>query len=68
MKHPTQDQIDVAAMWLELNEGEDDERGACVAVAEWIKAHAFEHMLRSEARKGDVSVAALRRKLKEQKP
>lgn len=60
---PTQEQIDVAAAWLEVNEGEDTERAACLAVAEWIKQTAFEKMLRSEARKVGLPVSTLRRKL-----
>lgn len=64
---PTQQQIDTAAMWLESNEGEGDERTACVTVATWIKTQAFEHMLRTEARAAGITVASLRRKL-ESKP
>lgn len=60
---PTQEQIDIAALWLEGNEGEGAERTACLVVAKWIKRQAYEGMLRSEARKAGVTVANLRRRL-----
>ena len=63
MKCPTYDQLQLAALWLENNEG--DEAGDCKAVAEWLKHEADEAMIRSEARRGGVTVAALRRKIAE---
>jgi hypothetical protein len=59
---PTREQIEIAAMWLESNEG--DERGACVAVAEWIKQQAYATMLRDKARRAGISVVELRRLLR----
>ena len=64
MAMPTQEQIDIAALWLEGNEGDGMERAACVTVADWIREQANDRMLRQEARTAGVTVANLRRKLK----
>lgn len=53
-------------MWLRVNSGGDGEADACRAVADWIEAEANESILRSEARKGRIPVAALRRRLAQQ--
>lgn len=63
MKHPTDEQIRMAAEWLRINEGEEGEAQACHAVADWIEHEADERVLRSEARKAGVTVARLRRML-----
>jgi rRNA-processing protein FCF1 len=63
MKRPTEQQINIAIGWLDANEGEGDEAQACKAVAEWINAIANDAMLREEARRAGVTVAALRRRL-----
>ncbi len=63
MSEPSQEQFDIAALWLESNEGEGDERAACFAVAEWLRQKAYERMLRSEARNAGITVAILRHRL-----
>lgn len=66
MKMPPDDQLDIAAHWLELNEAEGAEGEACRAVQEWIDHEKFERMLREKALEAGIPVARLRRKLKEQ--
>jgi rRNA-processing protein FCF1 len=63
MKRPTEVQINIATAWLDANEGEGEEAEACKAVAEWINGLANDAMLREEARRAGVTVAALRRRL-----
>jgi hypothetical protein len=62
-KFPSQSQIDTAIMWLESNEGEGDERGACEAVALWLGQEYMNRYLRSEARKAGVPVTDVRERL-----
>ena len=66
MRKPTNEQFDVAIMWLQNNEGDGDEGEACKAVAEWLDHLMSEDWLRSQAREAGVTVATLRRKLAEQ--
>ena len=61
MKRPTDDQIQIARMWLEGNEGESDECNACMAVANWLAHEQRERWIKSEARKHGVSPAKFRR-------
>jgi DNA-binding phage protein len=61
---PTFEQLQVAALWLENNEG--DEGADCMVVAKWLQHVANENFLRSTARKAGVTVTRLRRKLAEQ--
>lgn len=61
MKRPTDEQIAIASMWLESNEGEGEERAACVAVANWLQHQQREYWLRSEAKRHGISVPDLRR-------
>ena len=65
MKRPTEQQIEIAALWLDGNEGDGEEKEACAAVAVWLRHEANEAMLRSEARKAGVTVARLRRAITE---
>lgn len=67
VKMPPQDQIDIAVLWLQSNEGVDGECEACQAVAAWVDHLAREAFLRKAAREGGVTVARLRRKLAEQR-
>lgn len=62
---PSKEQIDIALLWLRVNEGDGEEAAACEAVAAWIEAMEVERFLRNEARKCGVTVARLRRKLAE---
>ena len=68
MNRPSQEQIEIAALWLDENEGGETEQAACSAVAEWIRLEAYESMLRSEARRAGVTVAQLRRRLATTRP
>lgn len=61
-EQPTQEQFDIAALWLDANEGFGDECVACRAVAAWIRQESFEKILRSEARAAGITVASLRRR------
>lgn len=63
MRPPPQEQIDVAILWLENNEGE--EREACRAVARWIEREASEQRIRRIARNAGLPVARVRQKLAE---
>lgn len=60
---PTDEQFEIALLWLENNEGVGREQDACRAVSRWIEAWRSNEMLRQTARQAGVSVAALRRKL-----
>lgn len=63
MKMPPDAKLNTAIAWLESNEGEGDEGAACKAVAAWLEHQRDERLIRSAAREGGVTVAALRRKL-----
>jgi hypothetical protein len=65
MKRPTEDQFAIARLWLEGNEGEGEERGACEAVARWIAHEERERWLRRQARTHGITVAVMRRKVDE---
>jgi hypothetical protein len=62
---PTDKQIDTAIAWLNDNEGDAGEAEACQAVALWLAEQQVEAILRSEARKARIPVAALRRRLQD---
>lgn len=63
MKIPPTEQIDIAVMWLEGNEGEGDELAACKAVAAWLDHMNHEAWIRHEARARGVTTARLRKAL-----
>jgi len=63
VKRPTPKQFDVAIGWLEVNEGDQGEAEACQTVARWIEHQQQEHLLKSSARSGGVSIKALRARL-----
>lgn len=60
---PTLEQLTLAAEWLDENEGGGEESAACAAVARWLREEAQARMVRGEARKAGVPVAALRKKM-----
>lgn len=60
---PIDEQLTIAATWLRLNEGDEAEQGACIAVANWLDEFALQDMLRKEARKAGIPVKALRKRL-----
>jgi rRNA-processing protein FCF1 len=65
MTKPTDQQFTTAIMYLEMNEGDEEEGGACRAVAAWLAQLLADEALRKAARDGGVPVAVLRRKLAE---
>ena len=67
MRRPTDQQIEIACLWLEANEGESEEQQACRSVAAWLEHQAAERMLRQEAKSAGVPVTAVRRRLAEAK-
>lgn len=67
MRRPTDQQIEIACLWLEANEGEGEERQACRSVAAWLEHQAAGRMLRQEAKTAGIPVAAVRRRLAESK-
>jgi hypothetical protein len=64
MKRPTTEQIDTAVAWLRSNEGDQGESERCAAVADWIEHLEQNASLAAAARKGGVSVKALRARLR----
>ena len=69
MQTPTVEQMECAAEWLDVNEGEDGEAEGCHAVATWLRAEAKKKLKREAmaqakrqfaAEKG-ISVAHLER-------
>lgn len=65
---PTDQQFEVATMWLHSNEGDEAESEACRTVAAWIDRYRNDAMMRNVAREGGVSVAELRRRLAGEQP
>jgi hypothetical protein len=61
MKRPGLDDIEVAAMWLEVNEGDDGEAESCSRVATWLRTYARESEERAAARQVGCSVKYLRK-------
>lgn len=67
IRPPATEQIEQAAEWLRINEGDEGEAEACHAVADWILAVDDDRSLRLQARRAGVTVARLRRAIAEQK-
>jgi hypothetical protein len=65
MIHPDKEQVDIALDWLRSNEGDNGEAEACRALADWAEQYFQDRWLRIEARYHGVPVAALLRKLAE---
>lgn len=65
MSRPTDEQFDIAVLWLENNEGEGAEGEACRAVAAWLQKELADRQIRYTARKVGVTTAQLRKKLSE---
>lgn len=61
MKRPHIDDIEIATMWLEANEGDNGESEACSRVATWLKTYARESFERSSARKVGCTVKYFRK-------
>jgi hypothetical protein len=62
-KRPTDQQFETAIMWLQSNEGDNEEATACCAVADWIEHLRTEDLLRQGARQAGVTVARFRKRL-----
>lgn len=62
---PNDATLNIALLWLENNEGDEHEKGACLAVRDWIDALMQERVIRSAAKSAGVPVAALRQKIAE---
>jgi hypothetical protein len=60
---PDSNILGTAVEWLRNNEGDNGKHERCCYVADWIEYLENERMLRDEAKKAGVPVAALRRKL-----
>jgi hypothetical protein len=66
MATPSTDDMELAADWLESNEGEE---GADLRrVAAWLRQQVEAKLLRDQARKHRVPVAALRKRLTQASP
>jgi len=63
MRMPNDDEIDLAILWLQHNEGEGSEAAACKVVAEWLDHMKLERMIRSTARQAGISPSKVRRRL-----
>lgn len=64
-KRPTDEQFDIAILWLENNEGEGAEAEACHEMARWLEKELRDRQIRDAARKGGVTAAQLRKRLAE---
>lgn len=60
MKRPCLEDIEQAAIWLDLNEGSDGEAETCSRVATWLRWHAQNSEERSMAREAGCTVKYLR--------
>jgi hypothetical protein len=60
MKFPSDDEITIALLWLESNEGEGEEGKACKAVAMWLENHSRNKNLRKFAKEHGVTTAKVR--------
>ena len=60
---PPTEQIDIAIMWLESNEGKGVEGEACKAVAAWLEHMNREAWIRHEARARGITPTRFRKAL-----
>lgn len=63
MTKPSPEDLRAAALWLDSNEGDADERDPLLRVAHWLDAQAEAQELREAAREAGVPVAQLRKRL-----
>lgn len=68
MKRPSEDDMDVAAQWLRINEGELGEMESCQRVAEWLELQIKASEFRSFCKAARVSVKKARKYLRSQEP
>jgi hypothetical protein len=59
-KMPKPEDLDVAAQWLRVNEGENGEAESCRRVARWLEKLVRDADERRVAKEGGVSVRTLR--------
>ena len=57
---PSAEDLRTAAIWLDANEGDVDERGPMVRVARWLEEQADAKELREAAKEHGVPVSKLR--------
>lgn len=67
LKAPTQDEWDTAVLWLQSNEGPDEERRRCMAVAEWMDNYraqqdrkALDRLIRQKAKDAGLPLDKVR--------
>ena len=65
MKRPSIEDIDEAADWLEVCQGEGGEREACSRVATWLRAYGRDAEIKSAAREAGCTVTYYRRMMME---
>ncbi len=63
MTKPSPEDLRAAALWLDSNEGDADERDPLLRVAHWLEAQAEAQELCEAAREAGVPVAQLRKRL-----
>jgi hypothetical protein len=61
LARPTLDQMEIAAMWLDANEGEGAEGEACAVVAQWVRDKIEQRETKALAKRYRVPVRALRK-------
>ncbi|HCE7248320.1 TPA: hypothetical protein NHR53_006222 [Pseudomonas aeruginosa] len=57
---PSSDDFRTAALWLDSNEGDDDERAPLIRVARWLEQQAESKELREAAKEHGIPVGKLR--------
>lgn len=69
MKEPNDDDMLVAAEWLDVNDGEGGEATGCKAVAEWLRlkvqVREINRLVDQTARQAGVSKVVVRKRLKD---
>jgi len=64
MRRPTQEQMQIAALWLDCNDAGDDEQAACEAVSVWLQQMVADQGLRAHAKRLGVPMSTIRGALK----
>lgn len=67
MKMPSTGELNTAIAWLRSNNGNEGESERCEAVAAWIEHEEFERLLRNTARAHGLPIAAVRRRIAQNK-
>ena len=64
MKQPDRNDLLIAALWLENNEGEPDERNPMLRVAKWLLALAEDQMVKQVAKEHNIPMSLARKAVK----